>query len=42
MKSMAAKKKPKEHKPREDFNRAAFRIVQQATKEKTTPKRPAK
>ncbi len=32
---MATKKKPtKKREPREDFNQAAFRIVQQATKER--------
>ena len=36
---MATKKKPtKKRAPREDFNQAAFRIVQQATKEKTPGK----
>ena len=37
---MAAKKKTTKTKkaPREDFNEAAFRIVQQATKEKPSKK----
>jgi hypothetical protein len=38
---MTTKKKPtKKREPREDFNQAAFRIIQQATREKPTPKRP--
>jgi len=39
---MATKKKPKKAMKvqREDFNQAAFRIVQQATEEKPSPKRP--
>jgi hypothetical protein len=37
MTPMATKKKPtKKREPREDFNQAAFRIVQQATREKPT------
>jgi hypothetical protein len=43
MTDMTTKKKPtKKREPREDFNQAAFRIVQQATKEKkaTGPPRP--
>jgi hypothetical protein len=35
MKTMTTKKPTKNREAREDFNQAAFRIVQQATKEKT-------
>jgi len=38
---MATKKKATKQQPREDFNEAAFRIVQQATREKPTRKRPS-
>jgi hypothetical protein len=38
---MTTKKKPtKKREPREDFNQAAFRIIQKATREKPTRKRP--
>jgi len=39
---MVTKKKPTKRPPREDFNEAAFRIVQQATREKPIPREPRK
>jgi hypothetical protein len=40
---MATKKKATtKRQPREDFNEAAFRIVQQATREKSTKPQPTK
>lgn len=40
---MTTKKRITPQKPkREDFNEAAFRIVQQATREKPTPRQPRK